>query len=1000
MFNLDFSGLFSGGGGFTLDTSKFNFDAYKAPEPKKEAVVDPVDVVSNKSPTPDVEVLEGAGTVAVTKPDPITQAIEALKGKDLSNDFNVNPIASAPVAPTPVATQPVAPVIPQPVAPTPVVKQPPKTPTRPTTPVAPTPDPIAQAIQTVKPLAMPSLGGAMDFSGLDLSQPETTPEKPQENNVTYDPIEAAMLNEDEEKDYYQSILNSSAPELEFSAINPSASKDETGRPQINSDILDYFVGQEQARAGLQDLRPAAQGEEDNEREEIEAANLGQDLVDKYNIPTSFNIDENYHWVLNPETMSYTKQLKSATNADVALMIGSTIASAGLGTAISGSSAVTSLSAGNAAVANAIGQGVANGITSAVQGGDTKDILLQTTIGAIQGGAEGLNEMTATARDAATVIGASQEAIKTATTLGAQAEIMNYVVNGIDLVQAVDEKDPLKAIESALLLTDNESLSTLVKDSVVGNVNSDFVINNSDVIASSIIGAGEAIIKGEDAKGVVTNAANTVIKENVLTTENVTKFLTENTDSEGFIADNMDSIVKGIVKGGTEALEGGNREDIAIETVKPIVKETIKDFVKDIGSGDSSFDGLDFIEDAYHEYIEDPLEEFWQDIEPLREVVEETVGAGVDYVKTNVVDPVLDTVDTIIKEVEPTVDKIKEGASQANQFVQREVIDEVQMFMSEQNETFQAAIEPIKEEFSQLNQSVRTDLANFDKEYLQPVKEEISVINQNVRNELALFDDETLQPIKEDIENVITQVDTTLSAFNQEYIKPIDEKLSQTNKDVRDQLAAFDKDYLQPIKQDLSDTNKAFQQDIDEIQLALSEQNQSFREGLSGFEDTYLNPVKEDVKALAGDLKTGLSDANQYVRDQLSGFEDDYLDPIKDDIETMAGNLKDGLSDTNQYVRDQLSSFDDDVLQPIKGQIESAIESISGLDVGMGGVQDMLGSLWDSINGLNIGLAATQEKFGRPSADKSPLVKMRTQYGEQYEFEDLRNNPLLNNEFLS
>jgi len=836
MFNLDFSGLF-GGGGFALDTSKFNFDAYKAPEAKKEAVVDPVDVVSDKSPTPDVEVLEGAGTVAVTKPDPITQAIEALKGKDLSNDFNVNPIA-----PTPVAIQP---VIPTPVAPTPVVKQPPKTPVAPTVvPIkeeignvisdgvkALAPDPIEQAIQTVKPLAMPSLGGAMDFSGLDLSQPETTPEKPQENNVTYDPIEAAMLNEDEEKDYYQSILSSSAPELEFSAINPSASKDETGRPQINSDILDYFIGQEQARAGLQDLRPAAQGEEDNEREEIEAANLGQDLVDKYNIPTSFNIDENYHWVLNPETMSYTKQLKSATNADVALMIGSTIASAGLGTAISGSSAVASLSAGNAAVANAIGQGVANGITSAVQGGDTKDILLQTTIGAIQGGAEGLNEMTATARDAATVIGASQEAIKTATTLGAQAEIMNYVVNGIDLVQAVDEKDPLKAIESALLLTDNESLSTLVKDSVVGNVNSDFVINNSDVIASSIIGAGEAIIKGEDAKGVVTNAANTVIKENVLTTENVTKFLTENTDSEGFIADNMDSIVKGIVKGGTEALDGGNKEDIAIETVKPIVKETIKDFVKDIGSGDSSFDGLDFIEDAYHEHIEEPLEQFWQDIEPLREVVEETVGAGVDYVKAEVVQPVLDTVDAIIKEVEPTVDKV------------------------------------------------------------------VKTVRETGREAEEVYDDA------------------------EDYVKQ--------------ELREFDENVLQPL----------------------------------------VNPIKEE----------------------LAAFDDEKLQPIKKDIEKVIKDVDQALSDANKYTREELAEFDKNTLQPIKNDLEKLIE---GMSTDLGGMGDMLSGLWDAITGVGEGLAATQERVGRPSADKSPLVKMRTQFGEQYEFEDLRNNPLLNNEFLS
>jgi len=635
-FNLDFSGLF-GGGGFTLDSSKFNFDAYKAPEPKKEAVVDPIDVVSTNTPTPDVEVLEGAGTVTVTKPDPVQQAINDLQGKDLTQSLNVNPVASAP-----------------------------------------TPDPITQAVQSVQPTG---------FSGLDLNQSETTPEKSQENNVTYDPIEASLLNEEDEKDYYQSILNSSAPDLEFSAINPSASKDESGRPQINSDILDYFVGQEQARVGLQDLRPAAQGEEDNEREEIEAANLGQDLVDKYNIPTSFNIDENYHWVLNPETMSYTKQVKSATNAEVALMVGSTIASAGLGSAISGSSAVASLSAGNAAVANAIGQGVANGITAAVQGGDTEDILLQTTIGAIQGGAEGLNEMTATARDAATVIGASQEAIKTATTLGAQAEVMNYVVNGIDLVQAIDEKDPLKAIESALLLTDNESLNTIVKDTVIGNANSDFIVDNADILTSTIIGAGEAIVKGEDAEGVVVNAANTIIKENVLTTENVTNFLTENTDSEGFVADNMSVIVEGIIKGGNEAIEGGNRKEIALETVKPIVKETVKDFVKDIGSGDSSFDGLDFIEDAYHEYIEDPLEQLWQDIEPIRDVVEEAVGAGVEYVKNEIVQPVIDTVDTIIKEAEPVVDKVvttvrdtgraaEEVYDVAEDFVKEEVAPEV------------------------------------------------------------------------------------------------------------------------------------------------------------------------------------------------------------------------------------------------------------------------------------------------------------------------------------
>lgn len=98
MSNLDFSGLF-GGGAFAIDPTKFNFSAY-TPEPKKEVVTDPVAVVSATSPTPDVEVLEGAGTVAITQPDPVQQAINELQGKDLSDDFNANPMNTTPVTPT------------------------------------------------------------------------------------------------------------------------------------------------------------------------------------------------------------------------------------------------------------------------------------------------------------------------------------------------------------------------------------------------------------------------------------------------------------------------------------------------------------------------------------------------------------------------------------------------------------------------------------------------------------------------------------------------------------------------------------------------------------------------------------------------------------------------------------------------------------------------------------------------------------------------------------
>ena len=130
MSNLDFSGLF-GGGAFAIDPTKFNFSAY-TPEPKKEVVTDPVAVVSDNSPTPDVEVLEGAGTVAITQPDPVQQAINELQGKDLSDDFNANPMN--------------------------------------TTPVTPTADPIEQATQSVQPAAMPSLSNLGGISGFDVTQ--------------------------------------------------------------------------------------------------------------------------------------------------------------------------------------------------------------------------------------------------------------------------------------------------------------------------------------------------------------------------------------------------------------------------------------------------------------------------------------------------------------------------------------------------------------------------------------------------------------------------------------------------------------------------------------------------------------------------------------------------------------------------------------------------------------------------------------------------------------
>jgi len=162
---------------------------------------------------------------------------------------------------------------------------------------------------------------------------------------------------------------------------------------------------------------------------------------------------------------------------------------------------------------------------------------------------------------------------------------------------------------------------------------------------------------------------------------------------------------------------------------------------------------------------------------------------------------------------------------------------------------------------------------------------------------------------------------------------------------------------------------------------------------------------EDWKEAEDYVKQQLREFDEYVlqpvvnpiKEELANFDDEKLQPIKEDIEKVIKDVDQALSDANKYTREELAEFDKNTLQPIKNDLEKLIE---GMSTDLGGMGDMLSGLWDAITGVGEGLAATQERVSRPSADDSPLVKMRTQYGEQYEFEDLRNNPLLNNEFLS
>jgi hypothetical protein len=926
--NFNFSGMF--GGGFTNNLNKNNFDFSAFAPKQEEKVTDPIDIVSNNTPESKVEVLEGAADVVVTK----------------QPEVKYSPAVTNAIVPT-------------------------------------TPDPITDAIQSVKPKPL-DLG--MDFS----VAPETAPISGLTSNIPVPsgtPATGGFMDVGAGQTGVSSDVASVGVEKAYDLLDGSLESNN----QIE-DINNYLSGQQ-----FTDYMSESDSNLSALGDYKKAEGATTDLLNQVGLPKALGVEGKYggykNYTYNGETNQYELTADTERSAlDVAapeLIKAAAVATftAGVGSAISSGFGVSSTT----------GAAIAGGASSAAQGGDFGEVLVSAL-------SAGLAEEVKAASEAASVIGATKEA-------AAYADTLKTIKGSIDLVQAVEDGNVLSAVSSALDLSGNGAPSGFIKEA----------LGTTDAQTSGILKVIDKQLQGESLEDSIKAGAATWVRE------------------------------------------GG-------------IKEIDLDI--DFGNGD------------------------WETPEAIK-VIGDKLVEGASWANENLIKPV-------VKTVEQVGGGAIEAASEANRFVQREIIDEVQGFLSEQNQTFQTALEPIKEDFSKLNQTVRTELANFDTEYLQPVKNDISQINKDVRIQLAAFDDETLQPIKKDIEDVITKVDTTLSAFNKDYIKPIDERLSQTNKDVRDQLANFDKDYLQPIKNDLSENNKAFQGKVDEIQLALSETNKGFRDELSGFEDTYLNPIKEDVKGLAGDLKTGLSntnktfqgevdrledyfsetnqgfrdelsgfedtylnpikedvkglagdlktglsntnktfqgevdrledyfsETNQGFRDELSGFEDtylnpikedvkglagdlktglsetnenfrqglsdfedDYLQPIKGDIESLAGDLKTGLSDTNKYVREQLAGFDDDVLQPIKNEIEDLIGGIDGLDVDMSGVKDMLSSVWDALGGLTTGLAATQEAAGKPSGNFGELAKMNTQYGEQYQFEDIRNNSLLNNELFS
>lgn len=459
MSNLDFSGLF-GGGAFAIDPTKFNFSAY-TPEPKKEVVTDPVAVVSDNSPTPDVEVLEGAGTVAVTQPDPVQQAINELQGKDLSDDFNVNPVASAPTA-----------------------------------------DPIEQATQSVQPAAMPSLSNLGGISGVDVTQSSV------DKLFSDAEIQQQILNP-----LISDIDNFGLDNFSVQANDGFITKDQFGeiKDLMGSDqftnILDkYNSGMKDAFGDAYD--GSFQGYDDK-----------RSVLDSLGITNSFKVytDElgSFDFMeYNSETGQFEKQEDLSKEVSMANQVVKGVAeslpimaaTAGLGSALGAVTGATT------ATGNAIAQGIASATVTKITGGDTGDVLQSAVMGGLSGYTKGLQVDINNAQEGLTqlqnvanssVLGESliagtqvANAAETVQALQSQMSLVNNIKYGINLVEAADSKDILGVINAGMQLSGNDTLKTAVQGVLTDNFDSDLVARHGDAMSEAILKTTDKLIKGE------------------------------------------------------------------------------------------------------------------------------------------------------------------------------------------------------------------------------------------------------------------------------------------------------------------------------------------------------------------------------------------------------------------------------------------------------------------------------------------------------------------------
>ena len=493
----------------------------------------------------------------------------------------------------------------------------------------------------------------------------------------------------------------------------------------------------------------------------------------------YKLNEFQGFRFDPESMSYEYYDVSPDQTGQLIKGGIlAVATAGVGNAIAGSSALAGMSA---TAQTAIGQGIAAGASTAIQGGDTDDILKSAVLGGVSGAVKGLE----VDLDAATTAGDVAKANEIASTLN----VVDKVKNAIDVVEAVENKNVLGAISSSMELAGVDGLvdytQNIIDDSLsetnlgdLGNTVADWAFNNSDHIAEATVKFADTMIKGGDLGEASQDAVIEYIKDG----GGIKDLLPESAGLDididlevpevvkevaQVIADGASAINRNVIKPAVETVEEVGQ--VAMNTVKEVA-EPIVDVVRETGRATEEAYGR--VEDLVKEELSDFDDSVLQ---PAKDTIVETAQSIEDYYKT-----------TIEPTIEQGIEDVKEELAEFDDEILQPTKDTIIKTAENIENYYKTEIEPSIE---QGIKDVKEELAQFDENVLQPIKKTAEGVIDAVDERLGEFDDEVLQPIKDDIIAVANSVDQGLSDFNKEVIKPalqsIENRLSAIDVDTSD-----------------------------------------------------------------------------------------------------------------------------------------------------------------------------------------------------------------------